>query len=420
MQNNTPTMNTSPDYDSYLKNVDSFNKYFNSTVSDIYKRLELVTQSINELDKIRQNSIDPSYVKRIDEKLNKLASDLNGVISGFNSAVDKINDNYKDSFDKIGRIGSTVEALSLSLSKLSSDLSKTINNFNSVSDSINAKSDADSTTIKNLNDSFAKLSDMVKANINQLNSTDNELAEKLTKLSETVYSGLPAINGLVDDVNELKKLHASINSKFENLTNSTNALAVETNGLNLKLETLGKEFQNIQQGVSDTQKHVMDFINIARSTAASIGSYNPESMNISLRKDEDRIENLEKEVPKIVDNYNNIQKSVTDLTGKISDLAVVKNAGKLFETVQAVAKSTEDSEAKMTAQASKMENMFNEVSAYMNRFVETNNKVNDLSRRISDFQNDFEKLRSNLSLFATKDDVIELHSKIDNVSRGST
>jgi chromosome segregation ATPase len=417
MREDVPKIEVSQDSSTYFKNVENFNLALNSAFLDIQRKIDLITQSISELDKARQNNVDPAYVSKLESRIGKLSSDLNSVVSSFNTSVDKMSSNYKDSFDRISKINSTVDSISLAISKLSAELNKTVNDFNAVSRQVIEKSEKDSLTVNRLEDSFVKLSDMIKANISELNANDNEMAEKINKLSETVYSGLPPINTLVDDISKLKQLNSSVNGRFENLTNSVNGLTVETNGLNLKLETLGKEFQNIQEGIGDTQKHVMDFINLARSTATSLSSYNPESLNIEIKRLEDRTDKLEKELSGTLENYGALDKSISVLSNKITDLYVVKNATKLFDNMQATARRVDDDENRMNAQASKIEVMFNEITSYMNKFVDTNNRLNDVVRRLSDIEMDIGKIKSGLSLFATKDDIIELHGKLDSISK---
>lgn len=417
MQTESTVANVSQDYATYMKKVEDFNSYLNATISDIYKKLTVITQSINELNQSRKNNVDPAYVAKLDAKINSIASDINNVISSFNDTLDRINGNYKDAFERIGKLNSNVDTISTTVGKLSTELTKTVNAFNDVSKRVSETSDANAITVAKMNDALGKFSEMVNANITDIKSGENELSSKVHKLTEDFYSGLPNVNKLSDDVSDLKRLHSNINSRFENITNITNALAVESNGLNLKLDTLSKEFQNIQQGVVDTQKHVMDFINIARSVTSNISSYNPETLNITIKKDEDRLDTIDKELTRVLENYDSLNKGMSTLSGKISDMSVVKNAAKLFESVQSVSKSMEETETRVNAQSSKMEIMFNEISTYMNKFIDINSKLSDAVKKISDTRNDMDKLRSNLSLFATKEDIIELHNKIDNLSK---
>ena len=81
MQNLSPKIELSQDYQTYVKNVEGFNNSINVTIADIYSKLNVIAQSINELDKAKQNNVDPAYVSRLDTKVGKLASDLNSVIS---------------------------------------------------------------------------------------------------------------------------------------------------------------------------------------------------------------------------------------------------------------------------------------------------------------------------------------------------
>ena len=404
--------------------VDSINTAINNAITSFNVAIGKLNEAVNtalthigELEKLKDTAADATYVKRVDDKVDKLYATLNSAISGVNSTVEKLNENYRDVFERLNKTTTQMETLYASQNKLSDDMRKTIHDFNTVSERINQKYDTDAVAISKLNEDVSKLYENLKNGVNTLNATDNELAEKINKVSETVYSGLPTVNELLDDVTELKKLNATINSRFDALTTATNALTVESNGLQLKLDTLGSEFENIVRAVGDSQKHVMDFINLAKSSMSTINAYNPESININVKKNQDRIETIEKEVTKALENYNNIDKSLISMSNRISDLSVVKNASKLFENVQSVSKLVEDSENHVSAQASKVEVMFNQISQYMNKFVDINNKLNNLSNRLGGVESELTKARTAMSLFATKDDMIDLHNKIDKLSR---
>ncbi|MCL5101419.1 MAG: hypothetical protein M1348_02310 [Candidatus Parvarchaeota archaeon] len=408
----------SKDYETYAKKVEDFNSYLNSTISDIYKKLGVIAQSVNELDKGRKDRVDPAYVEKIGDKVDRLATNINDTIMSFNSAIDRLNQNYKDSFGRINKLNGDVDTISQNLGKLSTELTKTVNNFNSVSQKVGADSNMTTSAVTKMNEAINKFSGMTSANINELKTNDNELASKINKITEDLYSGLPNINRLADDVNELKRLHSNINARFESITNATNALTVESNGLNLKLETIGKEFQNVQQGIVDTQKHVMDFISIARAATSSVSTYNPETLNIAIRKTEDRTETLDKELTKVLENYNGLEKGIAALSGKVSDLSVVKNANKLFETVQTTAKTIEDEESRINAQMSRVEVMFNEMKSYMNKVIDINTKLNETANKIDGIQTELDKIKGKLPLFATKEDIMEMHNRLDRISKG--
>ena len=415
----SPSIAVSDNYDSYRESVERFNQNIHVTLSDIYSRMNLLTKAIEELDKRQVKMVDPEYVNKLEARINKVTGDLGSTISAFNSSVEKINGNYKDSFDKINKLNSAVEGLSNSMNKMSVSLGESITSFNKATDRINDKARADTESINRLNETIKKLSERLSTTVSNLSSTDNELAEKVTKLSDTLYSGLPQINDVIDEVNEIKKNESTMSTKLGDITNATNSLTVQTNGLQLKLDTLGREFENVQKGVSDTQKHVMDFINIARSTTTNLSAYNPDAVNMEIKKTEDRMDNMEKEIGRVLENYNALDKNLSGLSGKISDLYVVKNATKLFDNMQSTVKTIEDTGNKMNAQSSKIEVMFNEISSYMNRFIDLNNKLNEMNKRLIEMEGEVGKIKGAMSLFATKDDLIDVHNKVERLSLGS-
>ena len=251
--------------------------------------------------------------------------------------------------------------------------------------------------------------------IANLSDTDNELSGKLNKLSDTLYSGLPAINTINDDIISLKKYNADINNRFEKITNSVNSLNVQLNGLNLKLDSIGKEFDVVKEGIGDTQKHVTEFIEIARGASSILGNFNPETVSVSIKKIEDRIEGMNKEIEKTMEENNNMSKTVSNLSSRVAELSVVKNASKLFENVQTLSKTVEDSENRVNSQVSKIEVMVNQINSNMGKFIEINNRLNDFNRRLSAIESENAKISMALPMFASKDDVIDIHNKLDKI-----
>ena len=251
--------------------------------------------------------------------------------------------------------------------------------------------------------------------MSSLSSANNELAEKLNKLAETVYSGLPAVNSINDEIIDLKKARADLDKKFERTANTTNSLVVETNGLSLKLESMAKEFQNIQKAVSDTQSHILEFINLARTSINTLSNYNPEEIKSAVKASQDRIDALSKELDRTTESQSSLSKQMSAVSSKISELGTVKNAAKLFDSVQDLYKAMEETQNKMNVQASKVEIMFNEITSSLNKFSALNKNISDLSKRENDFENEINKLKAALPSFATKDEIVEIQNKLNSL-----
>jgi predicted nucleic acid-binding Zn-ribbon protein len=305
------------------------------------------------------------------------------------------------------------------MEELSDNVNKAIENFNGVAKAINMKDKDYSDNTKRIEDSISALSsqyEMAMTNMKEtaanLGAVDNEIQEKLDKLNETVYSSLPSINSFSDDINELKKYKIDSESKFDKVINTVNSLTVEINGLNLKMETVSSEFENIQKGINDTQNHINDFMNGARSTLSTVTSYNPAELVIELRKTQDNTEVISGEIEKIMDTNNNLSKSLTELSNRVNSLSVVKNAAKLFENVENVSKNVEESENRINSQTSTIEVMFNQINSNMNKFIDLSTKINDLNKRLSEMEGTVNKINGGLSLFATKDDIVEMQNRL--------
>ncbi|MCL5017671.1 MAG: hypothetical protein M1573_00295 [Candidatus Parvarchaeota archaeon] len=417
-------------YNSYREEIDKFNSSMGKMISDLYSRINTLNEVVAQVQKSRDQDLikavseNQQRILLLNDGINKLSINLNTTISNFNSAVDKINQDHTSTEKKVNQLNNAVIGLTEEMKHLSDNLNGSVTNFNKIAESINLKSHNDSETIKRieetarlLSDNYKVLSDGIKDSVSSLTSMNNEMSEKLNKLSETVYAGLPGVNSLNDEIIDLKKAKVELERKFEKTTNATNSLAVETNGLNLKMENMAKEFQNIQKAISDTQNHVMDFINIARSSMESISNYNPEEIKSAVKMIQDKTDSISKEVERLNDNEGNFNKQFNNLASKIADLSTVKNATKVFENAEAAYKNVQDSENRINAQASKVEIMFNEILTSMNRFVNINKSISDLAKKTGELENDINKLKAGLQVFATKDEIVDLHNKLNELEK---
>ncbi len=416
---------TPENYQSYIESIDKFNSSIGTVVSDIYNKISLLNGELGKLDKRITSESNKEY---FNERLNKISGDLNAMsvslnntINGFNESIKKTNETYADTADKINKLNAATDSLRTNVNDISSNLTKTLENFNSVAKTVNMKTQGYAENVNrieqlemSLGDQFKVLNENYRNTVSALNASQNEISEKINKLSETVYAGLPGVNSLTDEINQIKKSQVEGDSKFEKVANVTNALTVEVNGLNLKIETVGNEFKNIQEGISGTQKHVTDFINMARGTLSAITTYNPEAVAMETKKNSDHLSVLDQEIEKMTDRTNTVSKTLSDLSGKISELSVVKNAGKLFDNVQSVSKNIEETENRVNAQTSKVEVMFNQINSSMNRIIDLNNKLNEVSKRLNELDVKYNKIEGSLALFATKDDLMTLNNKLQN------
>jgi tetrahydromethanopterin S-methyltransferase subunit G len=53
----------------------------------------------------------------------------------------------------------------------------------------------------------------------------------------------------------------------------------------------------------------------------------------------------------------------------------------------------------------------------MNRFVDISNRINELSKRLNETDSEIGKIKGNMPMFATKDDILDIHRKLDQISK---
>jgi tetrahydromethanopterin S-methyltransferase subunit G len=57
------------------------------------------------------------------------------------------------------------------------------------------------------------------------------------------------------------------------------------------------------------------------------------------------------------------------------------------------------------------------MNSQMNRFVDISNRINELSKRLNETDSEIGKIKGNMPMFATKDDILDIHRKLDQISK---